>query len=198
VTGYEVRPDALRQAAKGINDTISELKTLGIVEEAETGRGFGSLELTGMQVGHQGLQQAFSEFCDRWSWGVRTLVQDGSEIATRLGLAAGIYNDMEQYGVGVLKDAASDLGGDPHASDEQVENESWQRLAAANTPDDSAQSWQKAGDHMAATWQAEGRDLAEGPMGLTKTVADAAGQGDTFARGEDAVFGPAQGNPQSK
>jgi hypothetical protein len=122
VTGFEVDPAMLQEAAKGINDTIAELKTLGIDEAAETGRGFGGLSLRGVQVGHQGLQQAFSEFCDRWSWGVRTLVNDGNEIAQRLGLSAGTYHDVEQYTVGVLKDAVNALAGDPHAANQQVES----------------------------------------------------------------------------
>jgi hypothetical protein len=54
--GFGLDPAALQETADGINATISELKTLGIDEGAELGRGFSGLSLTGMQVGHAGLQ----------------------------------------------------------------------------------------------------------------------------------------------
>ena len=165
MTGFEVDPALLQEAAQGISDTIAELKTLGLAEQADVGRGFESLSLRGLQVGHQGLHQAFSEFCDRWSWGVRTLVNDGNEIAQRLGLSAGTYHDVEQYTVGVLKDAVNALVGDPHAANQQVEHESFGQILASDTPDYSAQSWHRAGQDMAATWTAEGRDLRAGDLG---------------------------------
>jgi hypothetical protein len=37
--GYQVDPEALKMAAKGINEAISELKGLGIAESGEVGRG---------------------------------------------------------------------------------------------------------------------------------------------------------------
>jgi hypothetical protein len=128
---------------------------------------------------------------------VRTLVQDGNQFAARLGLAAGMYHDVEDYAVGVLKDLAVDGGGNPHADDKDVEHESWSQIAgdSAAHPDYSAKSWDKAGQDMGAQWQAEGRDLAEGPLGLGKTVANAAGDGAQFAHAEDQVLGAAQPKP---
>ena len=192
--GYQVDPTLLQEAAQGINDTIGELKTLGISEAAEVGRGFSGLSLRGLQVGHQGLQGAFSSFCDRWSWGVRTLVQDGSEFAQRLGLSAGTYNDMEQYAIGVFKDAANSVAGDPHASDQQVENESWSQMMNKDMPDYSAKSWQQAGHDMANTWKQEGRDVMAGQYGINKTIADATGFGPQFDQAENQVFGPPPSN----
>jgi hypothetical protein len=189
--GYGLEPAALQETAQGIEEAITELKAVGFAEGAEAGRGFSELELSGLEAGHPGLQGAFAQFCERWEWGVRTLVQDGNQIAARLGLAAGRYHDMEQYAAGLLKDVAVDLGGNPHLSDEQAEQQSWQQLAAGARPDYSADSWDKAGRQMAAQWKAEGRDLAEGPLGLGKTAAGLAGAGDAFAATEDRVFGPA-------
>lgn len=194
--GYEANPALLREAADGINATIAELKTLGISEAAEEGRGFGSLTLNGMQVGNQGLQSAFSGFCDRWSWGVRALVKDGNHIAQRLGLSAGAYYDAEQYAVGALKDAVNAVAGDPHASDQQVEGESLSQIVAADTPDYSAESWEKTGHNAARTWAGVGRDVAEGPMGSGKDAADAIGMGQRFSQAEDQVFGPAPDSGQ--
>ncbi len=191
--GYAVDPRALSEAAQGINGAIAELKTLGIDESGEVGRGFSRISLRGMQLGHPGLQGAFDQFCERWSWGVRTLVQDGNQIAVRLNLSAGAYHDMENYALGALKDVVVDLAGNPHASDKQVEKQSWDQIAqdGAAHPDWSARSWDTAGKQMAAQWKAEGRDLAEGPYGLGKDAAKLAGLGPQFTAGEDRLFGPA-------
>jgi hypothetical protein len=113
--GFTVDRAALGEAAQGISDTIGALGQLGFAEEAGVGRGFSGLALSGLQVGDAGLQDAFSGFCDRWSWGVRSLVQDGSEIAVRLGLNAGIYADAEQYVVGQLKNVTDAATGDPRS-----------------------------------------------------------------------------------
>jgi hypothetical protein len=197
--GYSVSPDLLHKTAEGINNTIGELKAVGMDETADAGRGFSQLELRGMQVGHQGLQEAFQQFCDRWSWGVRTLVQDGNHIAQQLHLAAGSYHDMEQYASGALKDVVSDVMGNPHLTDDQVEKESWGQVGADNPinqalhPDFSAQSWEKTGHDAAQTWKGEARDVAEGQFGINKHLADAVGQGRQFTDAENKVFGPPPG-----
>lgn len=195
--GYGVDPGALAETARGINDTIAELKTLGIDESAEVGRGFSDISLRGMQLGHQGLQESFDQFCERWSWGVRTLVQDGNQIAVRLGLSAGLYHDMEDYAVSALKDLVVDAGGNPHADDKQVEKQSWSQIAHDNaaSPDFGAASWDKAGQQITAQWKAEARDAAEGPDGMGKQAADLLGYGQQFARTEDEVSGSAPKQP---
>ncbi|GDY33840.1 hypothetical protein [Gandjariella thermophila] len=202
--GYGVNPEALAATAKGIDDAIAELKTLGVNGSAAMGRGFSGLALRGMQVGHGGLRQAFEQFCERWSWGVRTLVQDGNQIAEDLHLSAGAYHQAEQYASGVLKDVVSDAMGNPHLTDEQVEKQSWKQVWADNPvnqtlhADYSAESYQKASDHIEQTWKTEGQDLArdavEGPMGISKKIASATGHGQEFARAEDELFGSAPGH----
>jgi hypothetical protein len=205
-SGYQVSPAALQETAKGITDSIDALKGLGIDGTADAGRGFSDMSLRGMQVGHAGLQNTFDEFLSRWSWGVRTLVQDGNQIAQQLGLNAGAYADAEQYATGVFKDLTADVMGDPHLTDSQVESRSWSQVLADNPihdlthPDYSAGSWSQAGQHIAQTWQAEGRDMANGPMGLTQQAADAMGIGQQFNHAEDEVFGPTspQGPPSQQ
>jgi hypothetical protein len=112
--GFTVDRSALHQAAQGINDTIDALQGLGLDETGDVGREFSGLALSGLQAGDASLTQAFGNFCDRWSWGVRSLVQDASQFATRLGIAAGAYSDTENFLVGVAKDATDALVGDPH------------------------------------------------------------------------------------
>ena len=131
--GFSVDRAALSETAQGINNTIGALKGLGFDETAEVGRGFSGLALSGLQAGDAGLQQALGGFCDRWSWGVRTLVQDGNQFAARLGLSAGVYADTEKYLVGVAKNVTDALVGDPHMTDAQAAQASWSQDAAVVT-----------------------------------------------------------------
>jgi hypothetical protein len=161
--GFTVEINALQETARGINGVIGALGQLGISEEAEVGRGFTGLSLDALQVGYPGLQSAFEGFLGRWQWGVRTLVQDGNQIAQRLGLAAGMYHDAEQTVIGAAKVMVNAVAGDPHLSDEQVAEGSW-AYAEGDTPSQapdtfSAKAWEQAGDQMGQTWKAEGEDV---------------------------------------
>ncbi|MBF9070475.1 hypothetical protein [Streptacidiphilus fuscans] len=157
---YQVDINALNDTAKGLNDTITELKTLGFDGEATEGRGFGNIDVSAGQMGHDALHQAFSGFCDRWGWGVRTLVQDGNTFAGKLGLSAGAYYEQEQYVKGLMKDAVTAAVSDPHLSDQQAEQMSLAQIAQANTPDYSAKSFEKAAKDAKTTWENEGKDFA--------------------------------------
>jgi hypothetical protein len=112
--GFTVDTVALSQTAAGINGVISALEPLGIEETAGVGRGFSGLTLSEQQLGDAGLTGAFGDFCDRWSWGVRSLVQDGSQFAKRLGLAAGTYNMVEQQAKSAIDSLGTALTDDPH------------------------------------------------------------------------------------
>jgi len=48
--GFTVDRAALAQTAQGVNDTINDLKPLGIDETAEAGGGFSGLALSGLQA----------------------------------------------------------------------------------------------------------------------------------------------------
>jgi hypothetical protein len=197
--GYQVDPEALKLAAKGISGAITELKGLGIDESGEVGRGFANVELTGMQLGNSGLRGAFDAFCERWSWGVRTLVQDGNEIAFRLNLSAGLYYDQEQYAEGALKDVVNAAMGNPNLTQEQVEGQSWGKTLSDNSINDvlhadySATSFEHGAEHSEQTWKSEGRDVMDGPMGVQKDVMDGMGAGKGYERLKDEMFGP-EGN----
>ncbi|GAA4880970.1 hypothetical protein [Kitasatospora terrestris] len=172
MAGYQVDPQALKSTADGINHSIEELKSIGIVENAEIGRGFDNLSMTGMQIGFADLQQVFDEFCERWAWGVRAMVQDGNQIAERLHLSAGLYHDQEQYISGVAKDVYSAAMGNPNLTQEQVEGRSWEETLKDNpisqvaNADYSAQSFEAAANHSAAAWKNTEADLLDSRIAL--------------------------------
>jgi hypothetical protein len=178
--GFSVDRAALNATAQGINNTIGALKGLGIDETAEVGRGFSGLSLSGLQAGQADLASAFGSFCDRWSWGVRSLVQDGSQFASRLGLSAGMYTDTENYLVGVAKNVTVALAGDPHMTDGQAAQASWSQDAAgitgAQTPGGDL-TLSQAGSQAARQWQQVGHDELNGPGGVYRDIWDATGHG---------------------
>ncbi|MFD5615134.1 hypothetical protein [Kitasatospora sp. NPDC127060] len=155
--------------ATGLNGVIAELKKMGVAEYAETGRGFRQLEMSGMEAGSSELATQFKEFCDRWEWGVRSLVAKGTDMAARLDLAAGWYHDQEQYVSGTGKDLFATVFGNPHQSDEQIEGKSWSQVLGDNPvtdvlhPDYSGKSFDKAGSDIKRQWGDLGKDLTQGP-----------------------------------
>jgi len=176
--GFSVDRAALNETARGINDSIAALKGLGLDETAEVGRGFSGLSLSGLQAGDGDLAAAFGGFCDRWSWGVRSLVQDGDQFAERLGLTAGIYADTEQYLTGVAKNVTVAVAGDPHLSDGQAGQASWSRDAAgatgAATPG-SGTSWAQTGQQARQQWEQVRRDELKGPEAIRRWLGGATG-----------------------
>ena len=176
--GFSVDRAALNETAQGINSTIGALKGLGFDETAEVGRGFSGLSLSGLQAGHADLASALGGFCDRWSWGVRSLVQDGNQFAARLGLSAGIYADTEKYLTGVARNVTAALAGDPHMTDGQAAQASWSQDAAAvtgaQTPGGST-TWAQTGQQAARQWTQVEHDELKGPDGVVRFLTDATG-----------------------
>jgi len=172
--GFSVDRAALSETAQGINNTIGALKGLGFDETAEAGRGFSGLSLSGLQAGHAALEEAFGGFCDRWSWGVRTLVQDGNQFAARLGISAGVYADTEQYLAGVAKNVSDALAGDPHMTDAQAAQAPWSQDAAGITgapTQGGNMTWSQAGHAIGQQWTAVEHSAASKPGGIPGTVA---------------------------
>jgi hypothetical protein len=152
---------------KGLGDAIAELKELGMIGESNVGRGFDDLALSGMQLGHEGLAARFKDFCERWDWGVRSLIQDGNEFAKRVGLSAGMYYEQDKYQEGTWKVVGAAFGANPNLSDEQVENMSWDQIADNGNfakVDYSGKSFSRAWDHSKQTWDGVMRDGSVSPM----------------------------------
>jgi hypothetical protein len=191
--GYGADPQVLKQAAQGINQTIDELQDVGVgVGAGAVGRGFGSLELTQLQMGHTGLAAAFATFAQRWEWGVRALVTEGNDIAQKLDLSAGYYHEAEEYAIAVVKDSVVASYGDPAASGEDAERMSWSQVGSAVketwTPDLSEQSADEARQQIGQTWQTTQEDLTTtgqygtqlriGTEFVQESVENATGSGD--------------------
>src|SRR6201996_1638527 len=167
--GFAEDRAALAETAKGLNDVIGALSGLGLDETGAAGRGFSGRAMTGLEAGDSDLASAFGDFCDRWSWGVRALVQDGNQFAARLGLSAGMYSDVENQLTGAAKDVVVAVAGDPHLTDQQAASSSWSVDAAgitgAQTPEGDL-TWSQVGSQASQQWTQVGKDELGGPDGL--------------------------------
>ncbi|MEU8462779.1 hypothetical protein [Streptomyces sp. NPDC029003] len=72
-------------------------------------------------------------FCERWGWGVRTLVQQANVSAAHVGLSAGMVHEQDQYVQGGFKVLANAVaGGSPYASEQDVIAKDWGDVLSAN------------------------------------------------------------------
>ncbi|WP_455354516.1 hypothetical protein [Streptomyces sp. SYSU K217416] len=158
---------ALALIADGITKAIAELKELGMVGEASMGRGFSDLVLSGLELGHGGLAAEFKTFCERWEWGVRSLVQKGNTFAQQVGLSAGVFHEQEQYLGNSFKVLANSVNGNPYASEEDITKKDWAEIrtqSAYDNPDWSSASAEKAHANVKQTWRDTAWDVNDGLM----------------------------------
>ncbi|MEU3502664.1 hypothetical protein ABZ726_18520 [Streptomyces hundungensis] len=192
-----IPPEALTLITQGINGALSELEELGLVGQAGMGRGFGSLAMSGLELGDDGLTETFTSFCERWEWGVRALVQEGNDFALKAGLSAGIVYREDQYVQGGFKVLANSAMGNPHATEDQVTGMSWGDLADHNMyahADFSAESFRKADAEIEQSAKDAGRDYSDSklnPFGLALSVTGSAtGQDEAVDQWREKEFGP--------
>ncbi|MFD5649916.1 hypothetical protein [Streptomyces sp. NPDC127039] len=198
--GKDLKAEGLDLITQGINLALAELRELGMIGEASAGRGFSDISLSGLELGHESLTSAFTSFCERWEWGVRTLVTEGNNFAAGVGLAAGTLYETDQYVGGMLKIAANSLVGNPHATEEEVTGKSWTELATETTgaylnPDYSAESFEQAWANSKQGWTDAGRDLMTSHMmtsdvGLFNPQRDAGVTDEQYEAFLDEAFGP--------
>ncbi|MET8175523.1 hypothetical protein [Streptomyces clavifer] len=190
-----IGPASVQQITVGLRAAVAELKEIGTGSGAVLGKGLSDLSMTGMEAGHHGLAVDFEDFCERWEWGVRALVQDANAIAAKLGLAAGMVWEEDQYVQGTMKVVANAAVGNPHASEDEIVKQNWGDVLTPDylSPDYSAESFQRAADEAWQTWKDTGRALVtEGNGGRqSEMMNDFLGiDQEAFDRSVDETFGP--------
>lgn len=171
MTDLEVDPQVLVQAAAGITAITDSLAELGVGETASMGRGFSVLSLSPLEAGGHEVQAAFEEFVERWSWGVRHLVQAANSIARTLDLNAGRYHDMEQAAETMLKTAWTDIVGNPHLSSEEIADRDWGETFADN-PINNVVNADYSADSFADAYQSIRGNVATAADAVTGTAGD--------------------------
>lgn len=158
---------ALVKIARGINKAHAELKDLGMIGDASVGRGFSDLALSGLQLGHSALAKEFDTFCERWEWGVRALTLRGNSFAQGVGLSAGSYAEQEQYVKDSFKIGVNSLNGNPHLSEDEVKEMSWDTVRdqhAWDNADWSRESFSEAHSEVKQTWKNTGYDVMDAQL----------------------------------
>lgn len=193
----DVSKQALGQIAQGITQTLAELKELGMVGTASMGRGFSDLALSGMESGHDGLTASLGSFCERWEWGVRSLVQQGNDFAAKVGLSAGALHEQDQYIQGSFKVLVNAGMGNPYASEDDITGKGWGGVLADNPytqvrdADYSAESFERADENIKEAWKGAVRDVNGSDTLLHNQILDATGLRDDMDRVVDGMVGPA-------
>ncbi|MEW2412879.1 hypothetical protein AB0953_04000 [Streptomyces sp. NPDC046866] len=193
----DVSKQALGQIAQGITETLGELKELGMVGSASMGRGFSDIALSGMETGHDGLTATFKTFCERWEWGVRSLVQQGNSFAANVGLSAGVLHEQDQYIQGAFKVLTNSAMGNPYASEKDVIDKDWGEVLSDNPytqirdADYSKESFDRAAENSKQAWKTAIHDVNDSDMLLGNQVINAAGLRDEVDAAVDDMIGPA-------
>ncbi|MEU7066269.1 hypothetical protein ACIGQE_05780 [Streptomyces sp. NPDC053429] len=193
----DVSKQALGQIAEGITKALAELKELGMVGTASMGRGFSDLSLSGMETGHDGLTSSFGSFCERWEWGVRSLVQQGNAFAAKVGLSAGLVHEQDQYIQGSFKVLANSAMGNPYASEDDITKKGWGDVLADNPytqirdADYSPESFERANENSKEAWKGAVRDLNSSETLLPNQIINATGLRDEVDERVNDMVGPA-------
>ncbi|MGW5424056.1 hypothetical protein [Streptomyces sp. NPDC003943] len=191
----KLSPETVKLLTDGIRSATAELRDIGTGTGAVLGKGLSDLSMTGMEAGHHGLSTDFEDYCERWEWGVRALLQDANTLAAKLGLAAGLVWEEDQYVDGTFKIAVNSAVGNPHASEADIVKQSWGDVFTPDylSPDWSAESFDRAGDDISQTWKDTGRAvLTEGNGGSSSRILNellGVDQG-AYDRAVDETYGP--------
>jgi hypothetical protein len=197
--GRDLQTDGLDLVTKGLTEALGELRELGTAGVAGAGRGFDAVGLSGLELGHEALAETFSSFCERWEWGVRSLINEGNAFAVRTGLSAGTYYETDEYVEGTFKIAANAVIGNPYASEDEVTGMGWGEIAtsgAAGGADYSKESFEQAWENGKQGWKDAGRDVMTshtvGPLGAgSENLREALGVSDAeYDQMLDNTFGP--------
>ncbi|MCQ4212905.1 hypothetical protein [Streptomyces longispororuber] len=196
--GKDLKAEGLDLITRGLTEALAELKELGMAGEAGAGRGFSDVSLSGLELGVENVTETFKSFCERWEWGVRSLINEGNEFAKGVGLSAGTYYETDTYVEGVLKVGANSLIGNPYATEDEVTRKGWGDIATSGVlggPDYSKESWDKANANVEQGWKDAGRDIVTsrtGAFGLNpENLHGAAGMSDAeYSQWLDKTFGP--------
>ncbi|MEV6697174.1 hypothetical protein AB0M68_08355 [Streptomyces sp. NPDC051453] len=190
----DLQVSGLGKTAEGITLALAELKEIGMVGSAGAGRGFEGIALSGMKLGHGSLTSAFESFCERWEWGVRTLVNEGNTFAEGVGLAAGTLHETDQYVDGALKVGVNSVIGNPYAGEEDVSKMSYGDLVKHNAladPDYSKKSFDEAHANIKQAYKDAARDVATSTVGGPMTPQQMSSMSDTeYEAWLDSKFGP--------
>lgn len=167
--GYKFDPEAAKQVEQGLKAAQAELEETGYFSiTAQQGHGFQFLLMSGMEMSSGQLADVFGQFCGRWAMAIHSNMQELNDIASRLGLSAGLYHEQEQYVNDSLKEVVVTAGSyNPQqgvAEGDKAGEKSWGEVWGDVKPrvpevDTSMPDWGGMGDQ----WGQVGDDFQSSP-----------------------------------
>ncbi|MEV6240928.1 hypothetical protein [Lentzea sp. NPDC051838] len=160
MTGFGVDLGAMGQAIKGINDTVAALKEIAPDggHLANTTATLGLLCPDEDECGDDVLADALEEFFERWRWGLRHLVKEGTEMVSALTDTKSVYEKAEDK----AKQAFQLLLGNPNSHDDPTKK-GWMELAEASMNQKEmsvGQQWDKVTKGADDAWTSSVNDIA--------------------------------------
>lgn len=174
-----ISKESAADVSKGLSDVMGELKELGgfgSATESLQGAGFSAMSMSPLEAGDGELGELFEDFCDRWDWGVRALVGDANTLAEKLGLAAGMEHEEDEYWGRTWKTGFNSLAGDPYATEDQLAKKSYGDILASNRPETPAEALQQT-DAIKQDWRDTAQEVDTTGVGgaANDALRDAAG-----------------------
>lgn len=145
--GFGVDLNALAEAERGVRDAVAELNEMygwggGEANVGAEGRGLEHLHesATPDTVGHDGLSGALALFVEKWTWGVKFLVEDGVDCADALRDTRSVYEKADDAAATAVKRVLHVFGGNPVEDADAWDNKDWSQIRGETAPDWSAES----------------------------------------------------------
>lgn len=173
MTGFGIDLGAMAQAITGINatvDVLNEFAPLG-GHFTSTALDFASLRPSSDDCGDDLLGDAFEEFFERWQWGMRHLVKEGTEMVSALTDTKTVYEQAEEK----AKQAIQLLVGNPAATADPTK-QSWEELSKPYLePSSVGEEWDAASKGLTDAWNSSVKDVegaVDGLSGAGRKVGD--------------------------
>lgn len=148
--GFSVNLADLSTAAKGIEDAVAALSEVGVVQTASAGWGVSFLAVTHVHAGHADYAEALGEFCTKWDWAMRSLIQEGQLLSQHVLDTRTAYERAEDAVDQILKRVVVAAVGDPTLQGEDAHRQSWEQISQSLEPDSSPESYQQARERIEA------------------------------------------------
>jgi hypothetical protein len=137
-TGFHVDLEALGQAAKGVNDAIAALEAelpWPVKKTGNDGHGVTMMALGADQSGSPLLTAALKQFCGRWEYGVKFLVEEGAAVASALSDTRTEYEKAQEAAVGAFKKFMATAIDNPMADLNAAPQKSFEQYIVDATPE---------------------------------------------------------------
>ncbi|GAA2814572.1 hypothetical protein [Saccharopolyspora taberi] len=136
--GFNVDLEALKQASDGVGEAIGALEAelpWPMKQMGNDGEGVAMMNLDEGRSGSAAVSESLNEFCRRWNYGVKFMVEEGASVSAALSDTRSDYEKLEAGVTDLFKQTLVSLLGAPNADLKQAGRESFAQLGVDAAPD---------------------------------------------------------------